>query len=304
MQYIRKLLIILLAVFTLTGCTKNQSVQQLTVSSSSSSQTALRTATPDPDDEISEEGTYDSKEEVALYLHLYGHLPANFMTKDEASAKGWKGGALSTVIEGMAIGGDTFEDESGLLPEVKGRTYYVCDINTVGKQKRGQERMVWSDDGNIYYTPDFYETYEHLYGDDDVPDVLTADSVSSTEEEEETLPEDGTYDSKEEVALYLHLYGHLPSNYMTKSQARKKGWSGGALSTVVKGMSIGGDVYGNYEGVLPKVNGRTYYECDIDTTGKSKRGSKRIIWSDDGNIYYTEDHYETFEHLYGDDDYE
>ena len=64
-------------------------------------------------------------------------------------------------------------------------------------------------------------------------------------------------------------------------------------------MCIGGDYFGNYEGLLPAQKGRKYYECDIDTLGKSKRGAKRIIYSNDGLIYYTEDHYESFELLYG-----
>lgn len=117
------------------------------------------------------------------------------------------------------------------------------------------------------------------------------------------LEEDGTYDTKEEVTEYLIAYGHLPSDYMTKKEARKEGWEGGALSTVLEGKCIGGDVYGNYEGTLPEIDGRTYYECDINTLGKEKRGAERIIYSDpDLNIYYTADHYETFEHLYGDDE--
>ncbi|MBE6129229.1 MAG: hypothetical protein E7185_08145 [Erysipelotrichaceae bacterium] len=86
---------------------------------------------------------------------------------------------------------------------------------------------------------------------------------------------------------------------MTKKEARKLGWDGGALSQVVSGMCLGGDVYSNYEGVLPDIPGN-YYECDIDTLNRKKRGEKRIIWSDDWDIYYTEDHYETFEKLYGD----
>jgi guanyl-specific ribonuclease Sa len=119
---------------------------------------------------------------------------------------------------------------------------------------------------------------------------------------ETELDEDGTYDSKEDVTAYLIAYGHLPDNYMTKEEARENGWEGGALSTVIEGMCIGGDVYGNYEGTLPEIDGRTYYECDINTLGKEKRGAERIIYSDpDLNIYYTADHYETFEHLYGDD---
>lgn len=115
-----------------------------------------------------------------------------------------------------------------------------------------------------------------------------------------TVEESGTYTSKEEVALYIHLYGHLPDNYITKRQAEKLGWDGkaGNLWEVAPGMSIGGSRFGNYEKALPEKEGRTYYECDIDYDG-GYRGAKRIIYSDDGLIFYTEDHYKTFEELYG-----
>lgn len=131
------------------------------------------------------------------------------------------------------------------------------------------------------------------------PSESNNDSTEAPVQTEETvaIDYDGTYDQKEDVALYIYTYHELPSNYMTKKEARKQGWEGGALSTVIDGMCIGGDVYGNYEGVLPEIDG-TYYECDIDTLGKSKRGAKRIIYSDSWDIYYTEDHYETFEQLY------
>lgn len=116
----------------------------------------------------------------------------------------------------------------------------------------------------------------------------------------ETISEDTRTDQKDEVALYIHTYNHLPDNFMTKKEARKNGWEHGALSTVLEGYSIGGDYYGNYEGVLPENN--EYHECDIDTEGKSSRGAKRIVFSEDGDIWYTEDHYEHFELLYGDGD--
>ena len=96
--------------------------------------------------------------------------------------------------------------------------------------------------------------------------------------------------------MYIHLYDHLPSNYMTKKEARKHGWEAGALSKLLPGKSIGGDKYGNYEETLPVED--TYYECDIDTQGKTSRGKKRIVYSEDGDIWYTDDHYETFEQLY------
>lgn len=110
------------------------------------------------------------------------------------------------------------------------------------------------------------------------------------------IDENGIYDQKDDVALYLITYEYLPSNYMTKDEARKLGWEGGALSQVIEDKCIGGDVFGNYEGILPEED--TYHECDIDTLSKTSRGAKRIVWSDDFDVYYTEDHYETFELLY------
>lgn len=115
----------------------------------------------------------------------------------------------------------------------------------------------------------------------------------------EDISEDGKYDSKEEVALYIKKFGHLPSNYVTKKAARNAGWSGGPLDNYFPGCSIGGDVFRNLEGLLPKAPGRTYRECDIDTAGKRSRGGKRIVYSNDGLIYYTGDHYDSFTLLYG-----
>ena len=134
-------------------------------------------------------------------------------------------------------------------------------------------------------------------------DVLTGIITEmEVETEEPSITEDGTYTSKEEVAAYLHEYGHLPSNFITKKEARNLGWvnTEGNLWEVAPGKSIGGDYFGNYDGNLPEAKGRDYYECDIDTDG-SYRGAKRIVFSDDGLIYYTEDHYETFELLYGEE---
>ena len=115
------------------------------------------------------------------------------------------------------------------------------------------------------------------------------------------IDEDGVYTTKDDVALYLHTYGHLPSNFITKKEAEKLGWSGGSLEPYAPGKCIGGSHFGNYEGILPEKDGRSYTECDIDTLGADKRGAKRIVFSNDGLIYYTEDHYETFELLYGEE---
>ncbi len=128
------------------------------------------------------------------------------------------------------------------------------------------------------------------------------DDENTAPAEETVIDKDGVYDSKEEVALYIHTYGTLPSNYISKEEAMKAGWSGNGgdkLEKYCPGKCIGGSWFGNYEGKLPKAKGRTWAECDIDTLGAKNRGVKRIIYSNDGLIYYTEDHYETFELLYG-----
>ena len=93
------------------------------------------------------------------------------------------------------------------------------------------------------------------------------------EVQEPTLDEDGSYTSAEDVGLYLYLYGQLPQNFMTKKEARDLGWPGG----------------------------RTWYECDINTLGKDDRGPERIVYSNDGLIYYTPDHYLSFELMYGEE---
>ena len=111
--------------------------------------------------------------------------------------------------------------------------------------------------------------------------------------------EDGVYTSKEDVARYISEFGHLPQNFITKKEAQALGWPGGSLEKYAPGKCIGGDRFGNYEGLLPEEKGRKYYECDIDTLGKDKRGAKRIIYSNDGLIFYTDDHYKSFTQLYG-----
>ena len=163
---------------------------------------------------------------------------------------------------------------------------------------------------------------EEAAGEDSVPDELPPDEVLPEEvitepeepvpeepvqeepaetEEPELLDEYGTYTTKEDVALYIHTYGRLPDNFITKKEAEKLGWPGGSLEPYAPGMCIGGNRFGNYEKLLPEAKGRTYTECDIDTLGASKRGAKRIVFSNDGLIYYTDDHYESFELLYGEE---
>ena len=110
------------------------------------------------------------------------------------------------------------------------------------------------------------------------------------------IDENGEYSAPEDVAEYLHLYGHLPGNFITKNEARALGWDNrdGNLWDVAPGKSIGGDRFGNYEGQLPK---GSYRECDVNYSG-GYRGSERIIYGADGSIWYTGDHYQSFTRLY------
>ena len=117
-------------------------------------------------------------------------------------------------------------------------------------------------------------------------------------EEAPALDEHGSYTTKDDVALYIHTYGHLPDNFVTKKQAEKAGWSGGSLEKYLPGKCIGGSYFGNNEGLLPDAPGRKWTECDINTLGARSRGAERIVFSNDGLIYYTNDHYESFELLY------
>ena len=131
-----------------------------------------------------------------------------------------------------------------------------------------------------------------------IVEIPKTDDTQKNMVSETSIEENGYYSSKNEVAFYLHTYGHLPANYITKDEASELGWSkGNTLDKVAPGMSIGGDKFGNREGLLPKQEGRQYYECDIDYE-KGGRNAKRIVYSNDGLIFYTEDHYETFEQLY------
>lgn len=122
---------------------------------------------------------------------------------------------------------------------------------------------------------------------DDGPKTETINSIAD-------LSEDGSYYSKDDIANYIKTYNHLPPNYITKSEARKLGWSGGPLEKYAPGKRIGGDRFTNRQKVLPAGE---YYECDITDNDSNTRGAKRIVYSTDGRVYYTEDHYKTFVEL-------
>lgn len=113
---------------------------------------------------IEKNGVYTSKDEVAAYIYRFGRLPRNFITKKEALALGWdaKGGNLWQVTDKKSIGGDHFSNREKKLPEASGRKWFECDIGYDGG-RRGAQRIVFSSDGLIYYTPDHYENFYLLF---------------------------------------------------------------------------------------------------------------------------------------------
>lgn len=114
-----------------------------------------------------------------------------------------------------------------------------------------------------------------------------------------SVEKNGEYTDKDHVALYIHTYGKVPSNYVTKTKARKAGWvnTDGNLWEVLPGKSIGGGGFANDDYTMPEAPDREWFECDIDYDG-GFRNAKRLVYSNDGLIYYTDDHYKTFQRLY------
>lgn len=113
-------------------------------------------------DTVGEHTYYYDVDHVVLYLDTYGHLPENYITKDEARALGWEGGSVEVYQEGAAIGGDRFGNREELLPNQTGRSYTECDINTDGADSRGAERLIFSNDGLYFYTSDHYASFTEL----------------------------------------------------------------------------------------------------------------------------------------------
>jgi len=186
----------------------------------------------------------------------------------------------------------------------------ICLLCGCGKKENGptgaDSANGQDSTGRITEIKETYEeddSYQSVVIDQSWDDYEVTTNEIGYDPREDHLEEDGYYTSEEDVASYIIEYGTLPDNFNTKKEARDPGWTGGGLDDYAEDCSIGGDYFGNYEGLLPKVKGRNYYECDIDTMNARKRGSKRIIYSDDGQIYYTDDHYESFTLIYGTDDY-
>lgn len=204
---------------------------------------------------------------------------------------------LSSCEEGIELG--------DIIEEIE----YLVGFDTIGGDTQPTDSKEFDEILNDF---DFEDSTEQGEQPSDNNDNVNQEDVTEEEpsenetveneqieEPQPAIDEYGTFTSKDDVALYIHTYGKLPQNFITKNEARDLGWEGGGLEDYAPGKCIGGDYFGNFEGLLPEKDGREYTECDIDTLGKSSRGAKRIVFSNDGLIYYTDDHYESFTLLYG-----
>ncbi|WP_368266061.1 ribonuclease domain-containing protein [Dickeya chrysanthemi] len=106
-----------------------------------------------------------------------------------------------------------------------------------------------------------------------------------------------TTQAANDVVDSLRTTGTLPSNYVDKAQAVANGWKPGkALNNTNPGGQLGGDIFENSNNLLPPSPGRVWREADIglnNTMSRSNQPGTRLLYSSDGLLYITTDHYET-----------
>ena len=184
------------------------------------------------------------------------------------------------------------------IPKGAKARYTVSDKKIATINKKGI--LSFKKEGSVTVNVQYKEEKKWVYKSSaDVSYTLRNNSGKYDIEEgiaERELAEDGSYTSKEDVSYYIYHYDKLPQNFITKKEAQDLGWPGGGLDGYADGKCIGGDYFGNYDGLLPEGD---YRECDIDTLHKKSRGAKRLVYDlSDGDVYYTSDHYKTFIQLY------
>lgn len=213
--------------------------------------------------------------------------------------------AADALIDAIEDPSNTSES-SPLLPESENSFTYTPDAenDSIYIQLPGDSSPVSSDSSvdEIFSSesePDY--SYTEEFPSQSTPDINPDEfpiqpdiSYGSPEEVSPPVEEGEYYYDLEHVVLYLEYYGCLPDNYITKNEARDLGWSGGTPERFLDGSAIGGDKFGNREKLLPVEKGRTYTECDLNTNGADSRGAERLVFSNDGLYFHTEDHYEHF----------
>lgn len=139
------------------------------------------------------------------------------------------------------------------------------------------------------------ESDGYTYDIEGTKSLLTIFELNEVEEGKE-------YNNHLDVVAYIYYFHKLPSNYLTKSQAKSLGWKGSGnvwVNDKLQGKNIGGDTFNNREGRLPLTESNTYIEVDVNTNGGS-RGMYRIVYNRyTFDVYYTADHYGTFTFMIG-----
>jgi len=246
---------------------------------------------PAPRTPLDPDGEFTDYEDVALYLDTFDELPANYITLEEAMDEGYdpETDDLWDYADGKILGGDPFEedpDDFDALPNGDERSYYIADVGYEGGD-RGEERLVYSDDGLIFYSPDELDSFEQLFGTPEHP----------------PLDPDGSYITKEEVGLYIRTFGELPDNYYVRSEMVEE------YGTLAAFRRAKGDDahygywnFSNFADQLPSDGELHWYIADIGLgPGAQTRRNQRLVFSEDqGLVYYTPDHYDSYEMLFGD----
>ncbi len=251
------------------------------------------------------DGHFIAMYDVALYVDTFGTLPENYITLDEAFDLGYEPdeGNLGDVAEGMSIGGDEFDPtDHDVLPSGDERNYFRADVNHE-EGERADEFLVYSDDGLVYHTTDDFSTFDQLFGTEEHP----------------PLDPDERYTSYMDVALYIRTFGKLPPNYYIRYERDTNFYENtyGYLpdfyddhdfpaDLVDLRKEYGEDAYfgywhfSNHAGQLPHEWEFRIADTRIGGAGYS-RGNYRFVFSPEARIvYYTEDHFNTYEILYGD----
>lgn len=211
---------------------------------------------------------------------------------------------LAIICITLAACGKTDKEPAEHIELVEPVMLETTEAETVSEEESTQESLMPTEAVTEEETVSLEESESEAVSETEAVsegEEAASESAGDTAQTGVSVRVDGIYTSAADVAAYLNEFGRLPGNFITKKQAEKLGWEGGSLEPYAPGKCIGGDYFGNYEGLLPEKEGREYRECDIDTLGKRKRGAKRIIYSNDGLIYYTSDHYATFTLLYGEE---
>ena len=245
---------------------------------------------------------------VAAIAVIGGSIFAFLFPKPDQSAASWLSSAYAEEWKTLKKGSSGAEVRKA-QKALEDLGYYTGKIDGNFSKAFEEAVIAFQKDWGLKATGALdWDTYELITQDvtEDVPEEKPAAKPKAAEspEEEPFVIFGEEYDEKDHVAAYLRAFKELPPNYITKKEAQALGWvsSLGNLWEVAPGKSIGGDRFGNYEGQLPDAKGRQYFECDIDyaldqARYRGGRNGKRIIFSSDGLIFYTEDHYNTFEDI-------